>query len=173
MKRGLIIVVVFLLAGAVVNVAVAWGQVVFQDSERITWTEVGTHIEKGPDQSYLFLRREPFGFPCWSFTRDRLIAVRTTVESPWIGTSRKTYVPLRPIGLLFAINTLFYAAVLWLLICGPFVVRRFIRVRRGLCPKCAYPMGQSDVCSECGKALPARAERGRLVGEGVPTCEDA
>ncbi len=56
----------------------------------------------------------------------------------------------------FALNTIFYAALLWLLICGPLAMRRFIRVRRGLCPACAYPRGESDVCSECGKALPSR-----------------
>ena len=35
-------------------------------------------------------------------------------------------------------------------------LRRVLRVRRGLCPKCAYPMGESAVCSECGQALPKR-----------------
>jgi hypothetical protein len=57
----------------------------------------------------------------------------------------------------FVVNTLFYAAILWLLICGPFVLRRFVRVKRGLCPVCAYPRGDSAVCTECGKALPKRA----------------
>ena len=55
----------------------------------------------------------------------------------------------------FLVNTLLYAALLWLLTCGPFVLRRFLRVRRGLCPKCAYPMGESAVCTECGKPLPS------------------
>ncbi len=58
--------------------------------------------------------------------------------------------PLQPIWPGFAINTLFYAAVLWLLIPGPFALRRFIRVKRGLCPACAYRIGESAVCSECG-----------------------
>ncbi len=62
---------------------------------------------------------------------------------------------LRPIIPGFAVNTLFYAAILWLLIAGPFALRRFLRVRRGRCPKCAYPAGESSVCSECGKALPS------------------
>ncbi len=61
--------------------------------------------------------------------------------------------PLGPIPLGFAVNTLFYAALLWLLIPGPVALRRFLRVRRGLCPKCAYPMGGSSVCTECGGAL--------------------
>ena len=56
----------------------------------------------------------------------------------------------------FAVNTLFYAAILWLLIPGPFALRRFVRLRRGLCPKCAYPMGESSVCTECGIALSRR-----------------
>jgi hypothetical protein len=57
----------------------------------------------------------------------------------------------------FVVNTVFYAAVLWLAICGPFVLRRFIRVKRGLCPACAYPMGEAAVCTECGRELPSRA----------------
>ncbi len=64
--------------------------------------------------------------------------------------------PYRLIAPGFAVNTLLYAVVLWLLIPGPFALRRFIRVRRGLCPACAYPHGESDVCSECGKTLPRR-----------------
>ncbi len=36
-------------------------------------------------------------------------------------------------------------------------LRRFLRLRRGLCPKCAYPMGEAAVCSECGCGLPKRA----------------
>jgi len=65
--------------------------------------------------------------------------------------------PLRPIWPGFAVNTILYAAFLWLLFCGPFVLRRFIRVRRGLCLACGYPMGKSSICSECGEALPHRA----------------
>jgi len=66
------------------------------------------------------------------------------------------WLPLRPIWPEFAINTLFYAGVLWILFCGPFALRRMIRRRRGLCPHCAYPTwggGQSPVCTECGAAV--------------------
>ena len=62
--------------------------------------------------------------------------------------------PLRPLWPGFALNTFLYAAILWLLIPGPFALRRLRRVRRGLCPKCAYPMGESSVCTECGRSLP-------------------
>ena len=58
--------------------------------------------------------------------------------------------PLLPIWPGFAINTVFYAFIVWLLFAVPFVLRRRRRIRRGLCPKCAYPVGTSDVCTECG-----------------------
>ncbi len=64
-------------------------------------------------------------------------------------------------------NTLFYAAILWLLIGGLFALRRFLRVRRGLCPKCAYPMGESSVCTECGGLLSFRRVRNTMGGPPV------
>ena len=77
------------------------------------------------------------------------------------GIRDRGHLPARPLWPGFALNTLFYATLLWLLIPGPFVLRRFLRLRRGLCPKCAYPMGESAVCSECGKPLSGQV--------GVPT----
>jgi predicted amidophosphoribosyltransferase len=61
--------------------------------------------------------------------------------------------PLLPIWPGFAIDTLFYAAILWGLFAAPFALRRRRRIKRGLCPKCAYPVGESDVCTECGEPL--------------------
>ncbi len=69
-------------------------------------------------------------------------------------------VPLRPLWPGFAINTLFYAVILWLLFAAPFVLQRFCRVKRGLCARCAYPIGVNDVCTECG----TRLRPGRGVG---------
>ena len=31
-----------------------------------------------------------------------------------------------------------------------------LRARRGLCPACAYPVGEAAVCTECGKAVSSR-----------------
>ncbi|MCZ6736067.1 MAG: hypothetical protein O7C65_09780 [Planctomycetota bacterium] len=60
--------------------------------------------------------------------------------------------PLRPIWPGFAINTLFYAAILWLPIRGPFALRRLIRRERGLCVVCGYDLRHADhdACPECG-----------------------
>ena len=60
--------------------------------------------------------------------------------------------PYLPIWPGFTVNTLFYAALLWLVIPGPFALRRLIRVRRGLCPACGYDLrhGEHEVCPECG-----------------------
>ena len=67
------------------------------------------------------------------------------------------YLPVRPIWPGFAINTLFYAAILWMLFAAPFALQRWRRIKRGLCPKCAYPVGTSDKCTECGTGIRAKA----------------
>ena len=76
--------------------------------------------------------------------RDNIWQSGLEAESGW------GIVPLRPIWPGFAINTVFYAVGLWGLFAAPFALRRWRRIKRGLCPKCAYPVGTSDVCTECG-----------------------
>jgi len=60
--------------------------------------------------------------------------------------------PIRPIWPGFLINTLFYTIVLWLLIPGPFALRRLIRIKRGRCRKCGYDLRGTpgSGCPECG-----------------------
>ncbi|MCI0675040.1 MAG: hypothetical protein L0Y42_04610 [Phycisphaerales bacterium] len=65
--------------------------------------------------------------------------------------------PTRPIFLGFAFNTTFYAIILWLLFATPAFARRRIRLKRGLCPACAYPVGESATCTECGKPVPTKS----------------
>jgi hypothetical protein len=74
--------------------------------------------------------------------------------------------PYRVIWPGFAINTVFYAAMLWLLWIArrtPGKIRRFIivrgRVSRGRCPACGYKIAPGTAaaspggpCSECGAA---------------------
>ncbi len=94
-----------------------------------------------------------------------LVAGSNTVKSARfyaaipIGQARKAFfhntpeiLPFRPIWPGFAFDTIFYAAILWPLIIGPFALRRLIRRRRGLCPACGYDLrhGAHEVCPECG-----------------------
>lgn len=65
--------------------------------------------------------------------------------------------PFRPVWPGFAVNTLIYAAGIWLVAAAPGTLRRRRRIARGLCPACAYPAGASDVCTECGRPVQERA----------------
>ena len=224
MRRRLLTILILLLAGAVVNVAVAWGCAAWGDVPRTgavaLETTPGNHwrvlrmdqtaatffyVErvKDPTIDWSYTSEPPpsqlepswtslstpspesrsadsertrevrhivaFGWPLravWCESRGSLVrdgGVPSSLRSqggyietglvPLPGDSPRV-LPLRPIWSGFAVNTLSYATLLWLLILGPFALRRFLRIRRGLCPKCAYPMGESAVCSECGKPLP-------------------
>lgn len=68
------------------------------------------------------------------------------------GTS--TWLPIEPIPIGFAANTLLYATPFWFAFGGFRELRRFLRLRAGLCPACKYPIGASPVCTECGAELP-------------------
>ncbi len=212
MKRRLLIIAVFLLLGAVVNVAVAWGLAAWapitgqtsywaptpgqtsSDAPRthgrhlVSWFGVGTNglthrvfsLAEWTERTIEFSFTGRAGLPTRCLRgryRDHVEQGKWTTDHaevwplcasfgvphpqrsfapPWRRTGLG-FVPLRPIWPGFAVNTIFYAAILWPLICGPVALRRFLRVRRGLCPKCAYPMGESSVCTECGGALAKRA----------------
>ena len=57
----------------------------------------------------------------------------------------------------FGIGAGFYALVICLTVQLWSKARGLLRDRRGLCPACAYPVGDSAVCTECGgKVIPAR-----------------
>lgn len=81
------------------------------------------------------------------------VPVRPTqaaTNDPW--TFRM--LPMKPMWGGFAVNTVAYSAVLWVVLAIPSALRRKRRIRRALCPVCAYPVGTSDICSECGASLP-------------------
>lgn len=88
-------------------------------------------------------------------TRGYLLPAERSKRTFYIQNLR--VVPFAPVWHGFVVDSLFYAVVLWPLTCGPFALRRLLRRRRGLCPACAYPMGDSAVCAECGRPLPRRA----------------
>ena len=131
--------------------------------EAVEWpyAAVISDISREPASvTYVSAVRFQAGWPTHTL-RGYEITVQDMALFPWAYPSWKgrSPFPLLPIWPGFAVNSLLYAVVLWLLICGPFVPRRVIRairVKRGGCPACGYPAGRSDVCSECGKPLPER-----------------
>ncbi len=231
MKRHLFIAAIFLLAGAVVNVAVAWGcaawstavdrshpPVTEEFSQLLTriptdeagemWVphdEVGWEARRRTQYSGLGVRREynwarrrtvrgevsrdrrddmavwrfRAGFPMLSLHGDsaNVQGIKWWRRGVWFKEKRSRVsgqrafpyaIPFYPIWPGFAVDTLFYAVVVALLCLvvrtGYVVVFRYLtRSRRGLCPKCAYPMGESAVCSECGKTLPTSRASRRII----------
>ena len=237
MTRRLLIIALFLLAGAVANVAVAWGCAAFSERPEVwqklpdAWQSDSWHgpsparqglvwhvstlkqpgayrviaasvkprrpgwiVEGGPPRRATRLLNDPadelpdrvqsvvadeigspegsnrtvvidargwplralyvVGYPPEQVISGGLPLPTKRLQSWWISAFA---LPCRPIWPGFPINTIFYAALVWVLICGPFALRRFWRVEQGFCPKCAYPMGESSVCTECGCELPERA----------------
>ena len=198
MKRRLLIAAIFLLAGAVVNVAVAWGCAGWSretvvhfpgsmDRETALWAEHRPpHFQKAPywfgQHRYGLGRHQSrvgagnsmtvldAGWPCyalWGLIWEWAVPPEPGLHSPLLSHSfqlRRGFVaghwreprliPLRPIWPGFAVNTLVYAVlvvVVWFAVRAGY--QYLTRSRRGLCPKCGYPRGESAVCSECGKAL--------------------
>jgi hypothetical protein len=115
--------------------------------------------------TFLSVSHFKYGWPCRSmhaFTysenlkRTEKYAIMLVIEQGDIYHERKALIALMPLWPGFAINTIFYAATLWVLFFAPGTIRRIIRRKRGLCPACAYPVGTSDVCTECGAPVTGR-----------------
>jgi hypothetical protein len=205
MKRWLLRIFVFLLLGAIVNVAVAWGCALMAHPGRLSFgerpvlpAEHDRWFSRGPndcfaqhaptrvmtatalgsettiaiahdelDRSVAQFRHARAGWPMLAWggeswvcrtMQDRSARGLITVGRTYIddlGKQRSVvFLPYVPLWPGFAINTVFYAAMLWMLFAGPFALRRWRRIKRGLCPKCGYDLrGRSagtDACPECG-----------------------
>ncbi len=195
MKRRLFKLVVFLLLGAVVNVAVAWGchrwssaSPEYAGSRPATDSEwqllekrrssraqgehgsvakeagVGIHrthlITKRYEARrrikydvtwlragwpYLSLHSEEWKGPAWGqSTSYWTLPVQTDVG--------EVSLPLQPLWLGFASNTVFFAALALLITIVPKIVGRHVRFRRKCCLVCGYDLRGdfSAGCSECG-----------------------
>src|SRR5881394_1692644 len=136
-KRTLLIprMLLLLTGGAIINVAVAWGILEWPSHRHNT--------------NLAWRMAAPPGWP--------LHALDYGLGTPEVRFSASGAFdpPLHPIWPSFAINTMFYAAILWLLIAAPGKILRRIRARRGQCPACAYPVGTNEVCTECGALVTA------------------
>lgn len=196
MKRRTLTIVTFLLLGIVINVAVAWGLVLWMPTnnwvnlaekevrQRIPWDVTvrsdlfffngmeikqtgrsilmlaATEVDDGVDSAVPLYWELHAGWPTMSLDGTSKMT-ETGTHYPflfylpeWLWERVEFFVvPWRPQWPGFAINTLLYGGVPWLLVCGPFELRRYRRRKRGLCVYCAYPIGTSDVCTECGRAV--------------------
>lgn len=102
-------------------------------------------------------------------TSDGLIEI----EDTWVPVRKldlpikDNHLPVVPRWPGFAINTLLYSGILWLLWTIPSRVLRLRRYERGLCPKCGYDLRGTEhkVCPECGSSLSRLASR--KVGEAT------
>lgn len=72
---------------------------------------------------------------------------------------REETLPLCPIWPGFVIDMVVIAALLWLIVRGPFVLRAWRRVKDDRCERCGYPFGSSAVCTECGLEVPSAKTR--------------
>jgi hypothetical protein len=71
----------------------------------------------------------------------------------WISSKWRLaeFLPIRPAWSGFLVNWLIYAALTGLILLGLRTARRRIRLRRGLCERCGYPLPASTArCAECG-----------------------
>jgi hypothetical protein len=203
---------VFVLLGAIVNVAVAWGFILVGDRPRILTGESSRALTE-TELSQLFTRyRRPewhghindwgVNLIAFDFTsldsaglldppvgntihyllfesrhgvpyRSLRCATRFGLGPEGAGSTpaenlhsihfAARYLPTSILWPGFAINMIFYAAMLWLLWIAPGKIRRFIivrgRIRGHRCLACGYQIdsapGIGPVCSECGAELPA------------------
>ena len=81
---------------------------------------------------------------------DRIRRFGSIGHLPFSHMSYSQGLPIRPLWPGFAINTVLYAVLLWGLWQVPIHTRRHWRRRRDRCWKCAYPIAESETCSECG-----------------------
>jgi hypothetical protein len=220
-KRLAFKLVVFLLAGAIINVAVAWGIWMYHDSGvivpsristtpsllpanarsiwerseaeswpplvRATWTEcaaLGLSGIYGESKRYdagvmmpglseselrnMWVGRGTFeaaqfecGLPLGTFSIE-LARESNTVNVMGAGRTRHNgfeidgcVLPTKSLWSGFAINTIFYAVIVWMLCAVPGAVRWRVRIKRGQCASCAYSLRESasDKCPECGAAV--------------------
>lgn len=84
---------------------------------------------------------------------------RAGIPLPWGGSPDEgpwRRLPVRPRWGGLALDVLLFGLVPWAAFCGWRDLRRVQRHRRGRCEGCGYPVGVSDLCTECGAPVRPR-----------------
>jgi hypothetical protein len=171
LRRSLIKISVFVLLGAIVNVAVAWGCAWSAPGVRMPWPMMlrAEHTRFGARHVKVIEHdtgsvSDPayqcgfFGLPFVSMKCSYRTQVQDGITLRIVQHQHGSEIytlPLMPLWPGFAINSIFYAAMFWVLWIAPGKVRRFIRIRCHRCPACGYQIapGTGAVCSECGQPI--------------------
>jgi len=161
----------------------------YEDGFGVHYENIGCTIGRSTVQDAGATKRLQMGFPAISLegsiciitlppnkasvnvhrlTKLRIPAIKRGWTSQYRLSRRGGFraLPIGPVWPGFAINTIFYAAILWLMFFAPGTIRRTIRRRRGLCPACAYDLrgsASSQNCPECGAALPRVTPRDTIT----------
>ena len=174
MKHRLLKLGLLLLFGAIINIAVAWGFMLFGNNVGSEYVTLDARDSRAPTgfvkvqilqtgwPLYCLAGEATYGVPHYGVpVLGSRIASHGTLffEGPnaWLFPYRFGFLPIDPIWLAFTINTALYTLITWLtthlFIAISSAIRRSRRIKRGLCPACAYPVGSGDVCTECGKPV--------------------
>lgn len=201
-RRRWTLLMLCLLAGAILNIAVAWGcallsqtgttsaqqmpenvafallakyagaELTWNSPYGMHWKNFGVEVltvqadaqtghSESPTSTALEVR---YGWPALALCSGRWIPDTTKPQNMKVVQGVKVpplprlgydggYLPTSPLWRGMVINTLFYAAMVWMLIRGPFEAQRRWREWNGRCGACGYPRGTSSVCTECGADL--------------------
>jgi len=97
-------------------------------------------------------RTWPYHLPKWLGTKP------DQRREPYPGVYVLRFVPRKPLLIGFAVNTALFGGTSWMLICGPFALRRRLRQVRGSCISCGYDLrgAPHKLCPECDKPLKPR-----------------
>ena len=104
--------------------------------------------------------------PAANWSKNTVVKAEFLISIPWTHFNKWSwairtpeYLPLQPICLGFAMNTLLYASVCWFLALGPSALRRALRRQKGCCLHCGYDLrggtsgasgASGGACPECG-----------------------
>ena len=174
MKRRALKWIVLVLAGALINVAVAWACELFSTVGASTGD---ASYGFGKTHRYMVLRNVDehgrvvsmsawptsfeAGWPMRSLLRRfhpgrvEAIPISFGMRNELGIDDPNAALPLRPLPVGFVVNTMLYAAILWTLFAFPFVIRRRIRIKLGQCAACGHSLSETrgDKCPECGATV--------------------